>query len=195
MNRLTRKIVRSAKMNVEQYNDIQENKLRLVERFKGNKEDIDRYLLDYLIMSILCAADNETDLLESLEGYYKGPHIKIWIPIVPPGINATYGVNCKSRQKVYKTKEAKQWEKDAIMPIRSAANSVGFVVDPKKDKLIISIVMQGSGHDVDAPIKMIVDTVARTLCFDDKIVTNVHSSIDREHPERGVLIEVEKEIL
>lgn len=193
MNKLTQKIIASAKLSNNE--NLNANKKHLLELFEDDKEGLNKHLLDYLILSIVTAAENDTDLLETLKNYYKGPHIKIWIPIVPPGVNQTYGVNCKSKQKVYKTPAAKQWENDAIMPIRSAANSNDFRIDPKNDRLNISILMLGSGHDVDAPIKMIIDTVARVLGFDDKIVMHVSSDIDRSYPERGVLIEIEKEIL
>lgn len=195
MNRLTKKIHKSAKQDIAFHNNAKDRAKKLSDSYEDNWEDIGDYLVRETIYNVLVASEYGIDLFDTLKSYYKGPSIRIWIPIVPPGVNATYGVNCKSKQKVYKTPQAKQWEKAAIMPIRAAANSVGFVVNPKNDRLIISIIIQGSKHDVDAPIKMIVDTVARTLGFDDKIVTNVHSSIDRENSERGVLIEIEKEIL
>lgn len=192
MKKLTQKLHKSALEDGRLGNVTLDNITRLKERFDNNEDDLKDYLLQYTILSILTASSIGIDLLDTLENYYKGQSIRIWIPIVPPGINATYGVNCKSKKKVYKTKEAKQWEKDAYKLILNAANLSGFLIDKEKDKLAISILIKGSRHDVDAPIKMIIDTVACTLEFDDEIVMSVQSKVRRATDDRGVLIEIEK---
>jgi hypothetical protein len=169
--------------------------LKLYEQLQTDSRDDRIKLLDRLqgiiIDAILVGTLFDIDLIESLDHKYRRQSFKVFIPVMPPGINETYGVNCKSKRKVYKTPVAKQWQVDAIMPIRTAANIAEFFID-KDDKLSIYITIFGSKYDVDAPIKLIIDTIADTLDFNDKIVSNVESRIIRQTERDGVMIDVEK---
>lgn len=193
MKNLTHKLYQALKRDNKQQEKVKAQTKKLNELYDGDKEAIVQHLLEQTIYGVLVAAEYGIDLFDSLEKHYKGEHIRIWIPIMPPGINATYGVNCAgNKKKVYKTKEAKDWEIAAKLPILNAANYKGFLINKDLDKLAVSILSKGSQHDIDANVKIILDTTAKTLNFNDKIVHDLELGIKRNSPDRGVLIELEK---
>lgn len=152
-------------------------------------------VLEIIELGILYCARNKIDPIEGLEEKYKGERFRVWIPIVPPGINKMYKVRCGDNRKgiFYKSKEATDWIDSATMPIRTEANRVGFIVNPNFDKIIIRYWIKNTRHDVDAHVKIVQDTIAKTLGFDDRIVTNVYPNKVKDNNESGILIEVEKE--
>lgn len=158
-------------------------------------------VLELIELGILYCARNKIDPIEGLEEKYKGERFKVWIPIVPPGFNQMYGVTTykdeetgKIKARMYKKKVAYDWIEAATMPIRTAANYVGFIIDPYKDRIIIRFWVYNARKDVDAPVKLVQDTIAKVLGFDDKIVIDVHPrKLKDKTKDAGIFIEVEKE--
>ena len=110
-------------------------------------------------------------------------NFECWIPLLPPGINRTYG---KGRGRVYLTHEARAWSKGAALVIGAEAGKIGW-----KDyggEYEIQITMYGSRLDVDAPVKLILDTVTRKLGFDDSHVIMQSSKTVRDTDKEGVMI-------
>ena len=156
-----------------------------------NPQDV----LELIELSILYCTRHGIDPIEGLESKYKGEFFQVYIPLVPPGINRMYKVSCvKGKGHFRKSKEAKDWIEAAIMPIRSAANQQGFIVNPRTDRIIVRYWIYNTRHDVDAHVKIVQDTVADTLGFNDRTVIDIKPDrIKTEDGNRGILIEVEKE--
>jgi Holliday junction resolvase RusA-like endonuclease len=91
--------------------------------------------------------------------------LKITIKSCPPGINATYGVNTQSHKKVYKSDQAVAWQNGAALIIGSEAGKQDWKDDSKYYE--IEIIFQHPRLDVDAPVKLVIDTVATKLGFND----------------------------
>ena len=108
-------------------------------------------------------------------------NFECWIPLLPPGINRMYG---KGRGRVYLTHEARKWAKDASFIIGAEAGRTGW--EDFGGKYEIEIITYGSRMDVDAPVKLIIDTVTRKLGFDDSRVKHQSSDIVRETDKEGV---------
>jgi len=106
-----------------------------------------------------------------------------WIPLLPPGINRMYG---KGRGRVYLTDEARKWAKDASFIIGAEAGKTGW--EDYGGEFEIEIVMYGSRLDVDAPVKLIIDTVTRKLDFDDSRVIMQSSRTVRDTDKEGVQV-------
>jgi len=106
-----------------------------------------------------------------------------WIPLLPPGINRTYG---KGRGRVYLTHEARAWSKGAALVIGAEAGRIGW--EDYGGDYEIQITMYGSRLDVDAPIKLIIDTVTRKLGFDDSRVIMQSSKTVRDTDKEGAQI-------
>ncbi len=106
-----------------------------------------------------------------------------WIPLLPPGINRMYG---KGRGRVYLTHEARKWAKDAALIIGAEAGRTGW--EDSGGEYEIEIIMYGSRLDVDAPIKLVIDTLTRKLGFDDVRVTKQSSKTVRETDKEGVWV-------
>lgn len=116
---------------------------------------------------------------------------EVFIPVLPPGINDTYKPSKTKEGKpyIYKNPKAKKWQADAALLIGSAANVAEFV---PSDRIKIDITTQGANLDVDAPAKLVIDTIAEKLGFNDKVVEDVNliKKPLRYNPdiEKGVLI-------
>lgn len=106
-----------------------------------------------------------------------------WIPLLPPGINETYGYG---RGRVYMTHKAQRWKRDAALIIGAEAGRIGW--EDYGGKYEIEIVTYGSRMDVDAPVKLIIDTVTRKLGFDDSRVMHQSSDIIRDTEKEGVYV-------
>lgn len=91
--------------------------------------------------------------------------LKITIDSMPPGINNTYGVNPYGKKKIFKQDVALAWAEGAAHYIGVAAAHQNWTDDSKYYE--IEITFQHPKLDVDAPIKLIIDTVAQKLGFDD----------------------------
>jgi Holliday junction resolvase RusA-like endonuclease len=101
---------------------------------------------------------------------------------LPPGINETYAVGRSKggQARFYKTDDAKRWQKYAALVVGAAAGSRGWKV--RSSKYGMFMVFSGSFHDVDAPIKLIIDTVTQKFQLDDFHVTEQSSVRIAEGP-------------
>ena len=84
------------------------------------------------------------------------------------------------------THEARRWAKDAALIIGAEAGRVGW--EDSGGKFEIEVIMYGSRLDVDAPIKLIIDTVTRKLGFDDSRVIMQSSRTVRDAEKEGVYV-------
>ncbi len=96
----------------------------------------------------------------------------VFIPFLPPGINAQYTRHKYTGQRILTTK-ARKWKQDAAMVIGARAGLLEWEVD--EGKYDIEILVGGSRADVDAYEKTVVDTVTQKLGFDDRRVRKVMS--------------------
>jgi Holliday junction resolvase RusA-like endonuclease len=114
----------------------------------------------------------------------------VFIVVLPPGINKTYAstINPKTnKSRIYKTKEAKEWSEKAALIIGSRAAELDFVPSGEY-KLVITT--HGSKMDVDAPIKLIQDTLCEKLGFDDRLISEVEAKKDKLG--KGLRVKLEK---
>lgn len=116
--------------------------------------------------------------------------MKIYIPICPPGINETYKVG-KSGNKghLYKSARANKWAEDAGLIIGAEAGKQEW----KDTSKYYSIYIRFSNfrQDVDAPIKLVIDTVTAKLGFDDKRIVKQCSEKINYKEKEGVWISLE----
>lgn len=110
--------------------------------------------------------------------------LSVWIPVLPPGKNATYGYG---KMRVYLSDEASSWAEKAALIIGAAAGEQGFIVQDS-DEYAILIYTYGSDLDVDAPVALVIDTVSRKLGFDDRRIYRQGSWIFRNTKEKGIRI-------
>lgn len=115
------------------------------------------------------------------------PPLKIWIPLLPPGINQTYRIG---NGHMYKSREANDWAADAAMVIGSAA--VDWVDESEYYEICIEL--HNDRHDVDAPIKLVIDTVAAKLGFNDNRIMK-QCSEKKMSNEKGIMIELRPYVL
>lgn len=114
--------------------------------------------------------------------------LRIWIPLLPPGINASYGVgNRKGKADMYKTNEALIWQRGAALIIGSEAARQNWADDSKYYEIVIKF--SNWNMDADGPIKLVIDTVATKLGFNDKRILK-QSSEKIKSEEKGVWIEL-----
>jgi len=92
-------------------------------------------------------------------------NLTVFIPYVPPGINKQYGY---ARGHTYLTKEARDWRTKAGLLIGSCAGQNNWRHNVKSYDLEVE--WWGRKHDEDAHLKIIQDTLALKLGFNDKIV-------------------------
>lgn len=115
-------------------------------------------------------------------------YLRIWVPILPPGINQSYGVvNRQGKGDMYKTQDALIWQAGAALIIGSEAAQQNWMDDSKFYE--IKITLYNSRHDVDANLKIVLDTVAEKLGFNDKKIVE-QSSKKIQSNEKGILIEL-----
>lgn len=96
-------------------------------------------------------------------------NLDIEIPLNPPGINSTYRIG---KKHLYKSSESKTWSDSASQIIKNAANLIGW--EHKEGNLYkVYISFTNLRMDVDGPIKLVLDTLAQSLDFNDKIIQQV----------------------
>ena len=94
----------------------------------------------------------------------------VFIPMLPPGLNQTYKTG---KGNFYKSSEAKEWQAQAALLIGAEAGHQNWVDDSKFYEVELTI--QNSRHDTDAFIKLVIDTLAQKLGFDDKRIKKITS--------------------
>lgn len=94
----------------------------------------------------------------------------IEIPVLPPSINDTYkpGIRNNGKPYIYKTKEAKSWEAETQLLVRTKSAHLDWLKTFKFYKLRMDV--WGARTDSDAYIKLAKDAVTRGLDFDDRFV-------------------------
>lgn len=108
--------------------------------------------------------------------------LKIWIPILPPGLNQTYKTG---KGHFYKSEEAKSWENDAALIIGSEA---GDWVDDS-EFYEINLTLQNSRHDVDAYTKLVTDCLCHKIGINDnRILKQCSEKIISD--KKGIWIEL-----
>jgi hypothetical protein len=94
--------------------------------------------------------------------------LSVYTPIVPPGINNSYGLNTRVKPpKMYLTKPAKTWKADFTNLTLNAKNYSDWSFDKTKD-YVFSILWWGTKHDNDAHTKLVQDAFCKGAGFDDK---------------------------
>lgn len=91
-----------------------------------------------------------------------------FVPVLPPGINSTYGYG---KGKVYKKPKAVKWEADAGLLYRNKSSQLEW--EDLHDWYFLEIIFTSWRMDVDAPLKLIQDALTRALGFDDKKIRRV----------------------
>lgn len=112
---------------------------------------------------------------------------EVFIPILPPGVNETYGVNRSHKRPVFKKAEAVQWQDGAAKAIGAAAGEQGFIFGPE-DTFAVRLEFHKSNYDVDAGVKITIDTLAQKLGFNDNRIDDLDLKIYRNAEEEGVKI-------
>lgn len=111
-------------------------------------------------------------------------YLKVWVPILPPGINRTYLIGNKH---LYKSEVARDWETSAALVIGSEAASQEWLDDSSFYE--VNIQLHNSNHDVDAHQKLIIDCLTQKLGFNDnRILKQCSEKIKSD--KKGVLIEL-----
>lgn len=112
----------------------------------------------------------------------------VWLPIPPPGINATYACG-KPRGsnscRFYKESTVKAWQSKAEQVIREEVDNFPQDIWVKVDLAVV-----GCAHDLDAFTKTLFDSLADALFDDDddsRILTGVQTKVF-SNSYRGVLV-------
>lgn len=109
-------------------------------------------------------------------------NLKIWVPLIPPGINETYKTG---QGHFYKSEKAKSWETDAALIIGSQAASQEWIDDSKFYE--IEMIIQNSNYDVDSSIKLTIDCLCNKLGINDnRILKQCSEKVQSE--EKGIWI-------
>lgn len=87
---------------------------------------------------------------------------EIYIKENPPGINKTYKI---SNSRMYKDDVAVKWQYDTALQIGAKAGTDNWT--DKYKHYAIYIQFGNCKQDVDAPIKLVIDTLTQKLGFDD----------------------------
>lgn len=115
--------------------------------------------------------------------------LSVYIPILPPGINATYKVSPFSGKKIYKNATAVKWAEGAAHLIRNASSLQEWTDNCETYDLYMEI--WGWRGDVDSHIKLVQDTVCQSLGFDDKRIRSVCSrKMDGAQSQPGISIKL-----
>lgn len=115
----------------------------------------------------------------------------VWsIDGIPLSINRTYAVRAiKSGKKtiatMYKTQEARDYEHYLSLQLRSAYLQSGWQVPAKTVplELLIAITPKDLRADVDGGVKINMDTIAKTLDFNDRQIWRV--VVERMKPDKN----------
>jgi Holliday junction resolvase RusA-like endonuclease len=111
------------------------------------------------------------------------------IPALPPGINSQYAVGRgrgdKGKAHVYLTEYANTWSAKAALIIGAKAGLVGWYHRFTSYGLLL--IFSGSGLDVDAPVKLVMDTLTRKLGFDDSLIVE-QASLRLNSPEKKLVL-------
>jgi hypothetical protein len=122
----------------------------------------------------------------------------VQLDALPPGINTQYGVG-RGRERelpyltegrggkprIYLTEQAEKWAAQAALVIGARAGVTGWEHEHSNYGLLT--VFSGTKMDVDAPIKLVIDTVTRKLGFDDRLIVE-QASIRIAHEKESLLI-------
>lgn len=109
-----------------------------------------------------------------------------FIPNLPPGLNQTYGVtSVGGKARMYKNPVALQWAEKASLVIGAKAGEIDWKDDSKEYEIIIQF--NNWRMDTDGPVKLVQDTLATKLGFNDKKITK-QSSERTKGGVPGVLI-------
>lgn len=95
---------------------------------------------------------------------------EVFIPLLPPGINTQYKRNRNGM--VFVNKLHRIWAEKAALIIGARAAELGWEAQPDEE-YYVEIALYNFTLDVDAPLKLILDTVSRKLDFDDSKVRAV----------------------
>jgi Holliday junction resolvase RusA-like endonuclease len=115
-----------------------------------------------------------------------------FIPISPPGINETYKITSQGGVRMYKVTEANDWSAHAALIIGSEAAIQDFELTQERE-WEIRILFSNWRQDVDAPVKLVIDTVAIKLGVDDRCFIEQSSKLlDWAANIQGVLIKIRK---
>ncbi len=107
----------------------------------------------------------------------------------PVGINRTYR---SGRHGWYKTAPARAWEDAALLALRAA----GFRPLPAGEHSIhLDLVLRTRRLDLDAPLKLVIDVVAKALDVDDRCVQalRVEKVVVGKREEQGLEVHVSTE--
>ena len=94
--------------------------------------------------------------------------MRIDIPGSIVGVNQTYK---RGKNSFYKSTEAKNWQLGASHIIGSISGVTGWEDNSDFYQLII---IHKSQHDIDAPVKLAIDTLCLKLGFNDKRILDLH---------------------
>ncbi len=109
----------------------------------------------------------------------------VFIPVLPPGINATYKTT--KQGGFYKSKAAKEWQAKAALIIGSQAAELDW--KHESSHYSIEIFLYEWHGDVDACVKLVIDTVSQKLGFDDKlIVKQCSEKIENKYQSKGIYV-------
>ncbi len=94
----------------------------------------------------------------------------IFIPVSPPGINQQYKIGRRAgRASFYMSQRSREWADKAALIIGSEASRQGWLSAFSHYRIKISLA-KTYRFDLDAPIKLVIDTISRKLGFNDKCV-------------------------
>ncbi len=113
-------------------------------------------------------------------------YFDVWIPVLPPGINQTYKTT--KIGGFYKSEIATEWQEKSALIIGSKAAELDF--EPYGNYSIY-VEIHNSKADVDASIKLIIDTITQKLGFDDKHII-MQSSIKIQDGIKGIKVSLTK---
>lgn len=107
----------------------------------------------------------------------------IEIPVIPIGLNDTYKVTSRSgKARIYKDPAAVDWQAKAALFIGTEAARQDW--EYKKGGYSIRIELFNVKHDSDAFQKLVIDTVAEKLDFNDREIIE-QSSIKINDPDKS----------
>jgi len=111
--------------------------------------------------------------------------MKLYYEIHPPGINATYKV---TGSRMYKSDIAVDWQTSAALAIGSKAGEIDW--KDSHDYYGINIYTANKNMDVDATVKLVIDTIAQKLDFNDKRITEIHVYKELDKDYEGIFLEL-----